>query len=367
MPITYDNKSTSQEGSSGWSVAHTTGTGDDRLMVVVFSIRDTGSGMTNIQYNSVSLTKVPSHADNSDGERVEIWYLKAPSTGNNNLTGGWTSGSPDTRITISTWEGVDQTNPYDTVGTNTGNSGNGTVNVTPTYDDSLVVGGYCTEDGSQPSTGSGETALYNTDEGTWATASSYVIQSGSASQQTVNWTGNDDYWAAVAATFKQSVTSYTKANSAKASIETTETKELYSRGLISRQYSWGESSSLPTNDNDLEVYYQPADETTVSTDDGSRVTAEGNEGYVIHLFKETNDNNTDPISPTWNGQASIAATSKTVYLQIYDRNLGSWETLDSNSSASADTDFTLTGTKSSSLSDYYDSNNTVACRIYQQD
>lgn len=45
-------------------------------------------------------------------------------------------------------------------------------------------------------------------------------------------------------------------------------------------------------------------------------------------------------------------------------NLG-WETLDTESAAAANTKFTLTGSKTDNLTNYYDANNMVSCRTYQ--
>jgi hypothetical protein len=42
------------------------------------------------------------------------------------------------------------------------------------------------------------------------------------------------------------------------------------------------------------------------------------------------------------------------------------ETLDSNSAAAANTDFTLSGIVTSNLSYYFDANNCIACRVYQE-
>lgn len=52
------------------------------------------------------------------------------------------------------------------------------------------------------STGSGETEIFNFDEGAYATSSSYAVQT-TASSQTMDWTVGSDYWSAVGATFKE--------------------------------------------------------------------------------------------------------------------------------------------------------------------
>jgi len=83
---------------------------------------------------------------------------------------------------------------------------------------------------------------------------------------------------------------------------------------------------------------------------------------MLHQFKDYTSGT--GVTFTWKGQAEIAPSASTVYLQIYDRNLTTWETIDSDSATAANTDFTLTGDKSD-LTDYKDINNVVACRVYQ--
>jgi len=55
-----------------------------------------------------------------------------------------------------------------------------------------------------------------------------------------------------------------------------------------------------------------------------------------------------------------------VQLQIYNRTSGEWETIDTNNTSLADTNFTLTSFVDSNLSDYFDADYWVSCRIYQQ-
>jgi len=56
----------------------------------------------------------------------------------------------------------------------------------------------------------------------------------------------------------------------------------------------------------------------------------------------------------------------TVFLQIYNRDTTTWETIDSDNSTAADTDFILTADMAD-LTDYKDNNNVIVCRVYQLD
>jgi phosphodiesterase/alkaline phosphatase D-like protein len=52
------------------------------------------------------------------------------------------------------------------------------------------------------------------------------------------------------------------------------------------------------------------------------------------------------------------------FLQIYNRNTTTWETIDSDNTSAIDTDFVLIADKTG-LANYKDGNTVIACRIYQ--
>ena len=103
----------------------------------------------------------------------------------------------------------------------------------------------------------------------------------------------------------------------------------------------------------------------VSTDDEIRVSQLAIVQYGVFLFKDKNINNTDTITVEWNGQTDKAPSSATVYLQVYNRTTQEWITIDSDNSSEVNTDFTLEGSITTDLEDYYDENYWVAWRIYQ--
>ncbi len=135
--------------------------------------------------------------------------------------------------------------------------------------------------------------------------------------------------------------------------------------LKSITYSKEDKATLPADDANLSSIFTAENYTDVSSDNGVYVVQSSVGQYSVFVLK--NNNNTQiPFTVTWNGKSDLAPTSSTVYLQIYNRNSATWETLASNNSANANTDFTLTETKSTNLSYYYDANGWVACRVYQQ-
>jgi len=87
---------------------------------------------------------------------------------------------------------------------------------------------------------------------------------------------------------------------------------------------------------------------------------------AVFLFKDKNINNdTDPVTATWVGKTDLSPVTNPVYLQIYNRNSTTWETIDVNNTASVDTDFVLNATIESVMSDYYDAENWISFRVYQ--
>lgn len=130
-------------------------------------------------------------------------------------------------------------------------------------------------------------------------------------------------------------------------------------------YTRGDVVTMPSDDSDLETEFSTSDYDDVDADDATRVSQEATGEFAAFLFKDKHTQQ-EQVSVTWNGQSSRAPSDSTVYLQIYNRNTPAWETLDSNSSAAANTDFDLSGIVSSDLGYYFDANFWIACRVYQE-
>ena len=104
------------------------------------------------------------------------------------------------------------------------------------------------------------------------------------------------------------------------------------------------------------------DYTDVNTDNGVRVTQAALGEYAVHQFKDWVG--TPAATFLWNGQTDVACSTSNVVLQIYNRDSTTWETIDTDSTTAANTDFDLTANVSD-LTNYKDGNNVVACRVYQ--
>lgn len=129
-------------------------------------------------------------------------------------------------------------------------------------------------------------------------------------------------------------------------------------------YTRGAYASLPTGTGDLSTTYSSSDVSGVASADNTRVAAAGiGSQYVIHQFK-TRVGTATSATVRWEGQSTTAASSSTVYLQVYNYNSTSWETVASNNSAAANTDFQMTYTFTNLTN--YASDGYIYCRVYQK-
>lgn len=87
------------------------------------------------------------------------------------------------------------------------------------------------------------------------------------------------------------------------------------------------------------------------------------EQYMIHQYKDFVGDHAD-CALEWEGQTSLAPSLSTVYLQIFNHSTLEWETVDSDNSSSANTDFGLEGIIAD-LTDYKDDQNIISSRVYQ--
>lgn len=177
------------------------------------------------------------------------------------------------------------------------------------------------------------------------------------------------YGSEVSFTTNSSTTTSSKTKSLQYLVETTPSALAKSLqyAIETKFYSREALASLPTNANDLATSYSESEEGDVSSDDAVRVgvTGSGDE-YAIHQFKEFKSDTSLHLDVSWNGQSDVAPSTSTVYLQVYNHSTGSWETLDSNSSASAGSDFDLSGNTNGTASDYYQ-NSKATVRVYQRE
>lgn len=123
-------------------------------------------------------------------------------------------------------------------------------------------------------------------------------------------------------------------------------------------------NSLPIDADDLLINYSPSEISDVGANDNIFVDVSG-AAFLLHQFKLKNINNTSAISIHWSGKTTHSPTANPVYLQIFNQFSGIWETLTYDNYTSANTEFSLTSSVVSNVSDYYDDNLIVCARIYQ--
>jgi putative component of membrane protein insertase Oxa1/YidC/SpoIIIJ protein YidD len=119
--------------------------------------------------------------------------------------------------------------------------------------------------------------------------------------------------------------------------------------------------NLGSTNSDLSQHLDDAAYTNVATSDNLYDTlAAGTSTRLAYVFTMKNSNNTDTITPIWEGQVSKATTT---FLKIYNNSTGAWEVLDSDTAPTPNTDFTLTGTQSANIANYYDGSNVIYLRV----
>lgn len=178
MPIAFDNKTQNliTTGTS-ISISHTT-SGTDRLVVAVFLIRNEATAIAGTPtYGGQNMSLAIRRSNAGDGISAEIWYLSNAPSGANTLS-ATLNDTDATRTIVSSFTDVATTGALD----QTAGADSATVNITPTSNNQVLVGGLISEDGTAPTQGSGETLLYGTDEGTWATGGQYAIQTTATTQ-----------------------------------------------------------------------------------------------------------------------------------------------------------------------------------------
>jgi hypothetical protein len=103
--------------------------------------------------------------------------------------------------------------------------------------------------------------------------------------------------------------------------------------------------------------------TDVSLLDDVYVDQSATAEYTIHEFKDfvgTAGN----VRVEARARTTVAPSLSTVYLQIYNYNSSTWETIDSDNGSPADTKFTLTA-DIADLTNYKNGSQMIVCRVYQ--
>jgi hypothetical protein len=133
-----------------------------------------------------------------------------------------------------------------------------------------------------------------------------------------------------------------------------------------KKYSKESLAAVPNNRNDLRYFLDREGYDDVLYDDSNLDQLPASAESPVYMFATKHTNNTDAASSTWNGRSTVAASSSNVFLQVYRfGTTNAWVTLDTESSAGADTDFELLASLNSNMSEYYGVGNWIYWRVYQ--
>lgn len=361
MPVAYDNSTTASASSLNNKLTfnHTT-SGNDRYLIVAVGIdEDTGAALvSSVTYNGVSLTR--EHRAATTFDELQVWRLKNPASGTNEVDITFNDTGYDRAAIAMSYTGVDQTTPIDVSNINTGSSGTtASVSVTTTVADCMLVQ-FAIDDASSSgiSPNSGQTERQDFHPHSFLNFAGADRLVTTAQAYTEQYTMDNTDWAMSCIALAPVSVITPSVQSATFSVQSV-TVEAFP------VVTYENKASLPTDDTDLATGLSAL--STIATDDGSRVAlGAGASGFNIIMVRQQNANNTDRIKCDWNGQSTLAPSASIVRLQIYNRNTPGWENVDSDNTTAADTDFDLTGNISTNLSNYYDGNNEVAWRVYQE-
>jgi len=134
---------------------------------------------------------------------------------------------------------------------------------------------------------------------------------------------------------------------------------------VPKAYTRESVDILPADDTNLATAFSAQDYIDVGTENYVYVAQDGVWEYPMFLFKDNKMN--IPLVILWKGKSEIAPSLNTVYLQVYNRTITTWIPVASDNLSGAGSNFTLTGTLTTNLSDYYDVNGWISCRVYQAD
>jgi hypothetical protein len=119
---------------------------------------------------------------------------------------------------------------------------------------------------------------------------------------------------------------------------------------------------LPADDTDLETAYTPQDVQDVSSLNGVFVSQGATGLYTLHQFKDYLGSSTTALISCY-AQSNRAPSLVEVYLQVYNHNSATWETIASNNTSAANTTFLLQA-NIADTTDYL-AGGIISCRVYQ--
>lgn len=187
------------------------------LIVNIGVIAPVVKTVSSVTWNGVALSKAVSLQRNIAAgieHDAEQWYLANPANGSNTLSVTFSLVLQTTdafSFEPSWWDGMHQTQATVLDQTTSGSgSTDPSVSLTPGGNNEVIIDMYLSESNNILTAGgspAAQTVLQTHDFGPRTVGSSYVIQT-TAGAQTMNWTGVDDQWTGVAASYKEAASAF---------------------------------------------------------------------------------------------------------------------------------------------------------------
>jgi hypothetical protein len=345
------------------------GTGEQRYLIVGVAYYASSATLTGVTYAGNAMTQVDVNANGS--VRVAMYYQANPTSGSNNIVATFSSSNSYVVVGAEAVTGAYQGAPPTTSKTTGSSATTITRDITTSYANSWVIDAVDIAETWTPVivAGSGQTERAD-DVETQVHLGMSTEPTTTAGSVTMSWSYNvspfTSEWATILAEIREGAITAENVNTVKANIVSPVSVVQYSKAHSgSKFYSREDKTSLPADVNPMATFYSNTEVSDVDSDNATRVSLSG-VNYPIHMYQYRHTNNTDNITISWNGQTDLAPSTSTVYLQIYNYNSSIWDTLDSDNSSSANSDFTLEGSKTTSVSNYYSTIYLVSVRVYQQ-
>jgi len=175
------------------TVSHTTGSSDNRLMLVGISWRE-GDTISSVLYGDDALSRVGKNIVSANA-RTSIWYMLDPPTGSANVVVTRSGGnfSKGGIVGVMTFYGVDPNTPLNTYSSLYGNSTNPTLTGIPSNPDELVFNVVALQNQNLTGVGAGQTIQWNIPSGDEMRGGGST-KTGTSPTATMSWTSASDDW-----------------------------------------------------------------------------------------------------------------------------------------------------------------------------
>jgi len=222
---------------------------------------------------------------------------------------------------------------------------------------------------SSTSASTSSTSISSTSSSTSLSSTSSSISSTSFSSTSMSSTSSSSSLSSTSSSISStssSISSTSRSTSSTSFSSTSSSSSTSTTAIpLNLDYTYQDTLTVPTTGADDIDIDTNKNYMNVSVDDGDYFIQYGSE-YMIQEFKKKWTNNTDNISFIWKGRSTLSTVTSPLLIQVYNVNSATWETLAREKRMPADFDFTLRALVTQNVSNYYDSNNVVTFRSYQQ-